>query len=232
MDGLDAIRELRSWENKHRPHFRQHVVGISAHASENDAEHGIVLGMNSYRNKPLKLQDLQNIANSDDVLAAGLLLDDMERKRRSAQHLKSSKTQETCLIATDESTEEEVAQIVQESGWLAVKVSSKNDFLDKLRSRTWDAVLLDGDLPDFATSIHEFREWESHNRVRRQRNLFLLSSGFSKAGSSTLSKVELPSGIDGVIGRPTSPHEVKKMLDIAAQARDALSFSASDIVSR
>jgi len=231
MDGLDAVRELRLWENKHRPHFRQHVVGISAHASENDAEHGIVLGMNSYRNKPLKLQDLQNIANSDDVLAVGQLLDGMERNRRNTHH-KSSKTQEACLIATDESTEEDVAQIVQESGWLAVKASSKGDFLDKLRSRNWDAILLDGDLPAFSTSIHEFREWESHNRVRRQSNLFMLSSGFTKAGAPSLSKIELPSGIDGVIGRPTSPLEVKNMLNIAAQARDTRYFSASDIVTR
>jgi CheY-like chemotaxis protein len=233
MDGLDVIRELRLWESRERPDFRQYVIGISAHASDNDAEHGIVLGMNSYQNKPLKLQDLQKIANCDDVLAAGNLLDRMGQKRKAASiQANASTPQKGCLIATDDFARHDLSGVVQGLGWLSVTASSKNDFLHQLRSRNWDAILLDGDLPEFAASVHEFREWESCNRVRRQHNLFLLSSGYTPARASTLSLVELPTGVDGVLGKPTSTVELEKMLSMAAKGSDSVEFSKRDIVTR
>ena len=233
MDGLDVIRELRLWESRERPDFRQCVIGISAHASDNDAEHGIVLGMNSYHNKPLKLQDLQKIANCDDVIAAGKLLDRMEQKRKTVGNkTNATSPQKSCLIGTDDFTRRDLSETVQGMGWLPVTASSKNDFLHQLRSRNWDAILLDGDMSDFATSVHEFREWESCNRVRRQHNLFLLSSGYTPARASALSLVELPSGVDGVLGKPTKASELERLLSMAAKGSDSIEFSKRDIVTR
>jgi len=232
MDGLDCIRELRQWESNNRS-FQQHVVGISAHANDKDAEHGIVLGMNSYRAKPLKLKDLEDIASSDEVVSMSKALDDMVRTKIDQRIcFADPKHQEACLIATDASMEHTVTNTVEESGWMPVTASSKSELLDKLRSRNWDAVLLDGDVPDFSTCVQEFREWESCNRVRKQRNLFMLSSGFDDIAPSALSLLELPSGVDGVIGKPTTSLEVKKMLKSARCAGDSLSFTADDIVTR
>ena len=232
MDGLDVIRELRLWESRHRFGFRQYVIGISAHASKNDAQHGIVLGMNAYRNKPLTLQDLNEIAHSDDVVAISKMLDGMELRRKTAVKQASFTIRKECLIATDDSTGDDVTRTVQELGWLPVRAPTKVDFLAKLRSRNWDAILFDGDLPDFSTSLTEFREWESCNRVHRQHNLFVLSSGCPDATTSILSLVELPSGIDGVLGKPLSPLEVKNMLSVASRGKDSVSFSTRDIITR
>jgi len=229
MDGLDVIRELRQWEKEHRPALRQHVVGISAHASDSDADRGILLGMNAYQRKPLKLEDLRNIANSEDAATMSKLLDDTLCERcRMAESINPG-PKESCLVATDSSTQEIVITTLQENGWVPATASSKHELLDKLRSRNWEAVVLDS---DFLTSVQEFREWEMHNRIHRQRNCFVLSSSSFKPTSSAQSLVNnLPQGIDGVLSKPATSEEMKKMLSMA-RSHNPLSFTADDIVTR
>lgn len=236
MDGLDAVRELRTWEKENRPGFRQYIVGISAHASGKDADNGIRLGMNTYRSKPLKLQDLRDLQDSEDIVAAGKVLDDLAQEHADVVSHSESETdhhQGACLIATDVLTQLAVAGTMKQHGWETGLASSKTQLLDKLRSRNWDAVFLDGDLPDLsaATSLQEFREWESYNRIHRQRNLFLLSAGFESGlqSSNPLSLVELPPGIDGVIGKPAKSKELEAVLKTAKKVP---AFKAEDIVIR
>lgn len=88
MDGLDCVQQYRAWEAEHRPFFRQHIIGISAHAGENDIAKGIEAGMDDFRPKPVTFKQLADLQNSkelkiisgilDEIAAAGTLMVDME----------------------------------------------------------------------------------------------------------------------------------------------------------
>ena len=58
LDGLDCIEQYRLWESKHRPNFHQTIVGLSAHASQNDVERGTKVGVNTFVSKSTKLKDM------------------------------------------------------------------------------------------------------------------------------------------------------------------------------
>lgn len=216
MDGLDAIRELRAWEKQHRPTFRQYVIGISAHASGNDANKGMLLGMDAFHSKPLKLQDLQRIAEQPEVVRVTSRLDSLHAEYSEGCHSK-----ESCLVvAADNSMREAVSSTITEKGWIPVTVSNKNEFLTMLKSRNWDAVVVDGDVPDWTTSLKEFRTWESQNRVRKQRNLFCLQPTAALSSS--------PPGVDGILDKPATRQSLERML----RAATGEALTADDIVTR
>ena len=62
LDGLDCIEQYRSWEIKHRPDFHQKIVGLSAHAGEEDINRGKKAGMDTFVSKDSKLKDMLNRA--------------------------------------------------------------------------------------------------------------------------------------------------------------------------
>ncbi len=62
LDGLDCIEQYRSWESKHRPDFHQKIVGLSAHAGEEDISRGKKAGMDTFVSKDSKLKDMLNRA--------------------------------------------------------------------------------------------------------------------------------------------------------------------------
>lgn len=62
LDGLDCIEQYRSWEIKHRPDFHQKIVGLSAHAGEEDISRGKKAGMDTFVSKDSKLKDMLNRA--------------------------------------------------------------------------------------------------------------------------------------------------------------------------
>lgn len=61
MDGLDCVNQYRHWEARNRPWFRQLIIGMSAHAGENDIHHGLQLGMDDFKNKPVTMETLEEI---------------------------------------------------------------------------------------------------------------------------------------------------------------------------
>ena len=62
LDGLDCVEQCRTWESKHRPDFHQKIVGLSAHAGEEDINRGKKAGMDAFVSKNSKLKDMLNRA--------------------------------------------------------------------------------------------------------------------------------------------------------------------------
>jgi CheY-like chemotaxis protein len=58
MDGWDCTQQYRNWEAQHRPWFRQHIIGMSAHANEKDVTRARQFGMDDYRCKPVTIDVL------------------------------------------------------------------------------------------------------------------------------------------------------------------------------
>lgn len=80
MDGLDCVAQYRDWEKRYRPDPKQHIIGISAHASQRDVEKGLEVGMNEFLPKPLRLAALRDVVSSDAVSRASRALDDRRNK--------------------------------------------------------------------------------------------------------------------------------------------------------
>ncbi|GKY99811.1 hypothetical protein MPSEU_000934900 [Mayamaea pseudoterrestris] len=99
-----------------------------------------------------------------------------------------------------------VTEAFQQQGWMIEKVQSSNEAMTRLKQRNYDAVIVDSELSPVpgVACIATFREWESSNRVNRQKNVLLqfpANSALSQAmRESDSAIVQPPSGFDGVIG--------------------------------
>jgi CheY-like chemotaxis protein len=260
MDGLDCVQQYREWETAHRPWFRQHIIGISAHASENDVAKGREIGMDDYKPKPVTYKQLAELEKSKEVQIVGERLDEIAAERvmmsegnGKGGHTQGESTESTsestvdqndvsssnsaihfCLIAAEEETSDTLVaeKAAEKKGWKTVVVHNGEDALRLLKMRNWDAVLFDENLPMLGSSqcIVRFREWEENNRVTRQRNVVLVSPSCVSFACGSKSMVQLPFGFNRSLGKPV---RVKDLEDIFGQAqRSEKDFGVRDIVSR
>lgn len=75
LDGFDCVQQYRKWESEHRRWFRQRILGISAHASENDVNRGMQAGMDGFQEKPITIDYIKKIHESAEMDAIGKELD-------------------------------------------------------------------------------------------------------------------------------------------------------------
>jgi len=254
MDGLDCVREYRKWEGYHRPGYRQYIVGMSAHASGNDVHRGLSIGMNAYRPKPVSFEDLrllqggaleeaveeQNNASSSGTLtmaSSPSTVAGMMHARSESRCILSlaPQVERVCLIATsDEKVAELVKAAARDQGWHAVVAKNGEEALNLMKKRNWGAVLLDSDTAELSglSCVSRFRVWEKQNRVHRQKNVHLLTSGLTSCTRlhGYLSELQLPMGVDAGLGKPVLKEDVKQAL-ISCEGK-SVSFAARDIVTR
>jgi CheY-like chemotaxis protein/signal transduction histidine kinase len=219
MDGMECVRQYRQFEVAHRPWFDQFVVGMSAHAGEEDVERALKAGMNDYRSKPVTTQVVKEIMESPEFQYNMSRLDDfsLDDEEDSVEDPKRQKTEElesdgeavhVCLVATeqDSSISTLADKISDLPSWKAVAVSDGEAALRLLQMRKWDAVLLDDELPGLTSSrcIAHFRDWEQKNRVNKQKNVIQISSSFIPTRMEASSSMQLPAGFDGALGKPLS----------------------------
>lgn len=226
MDGLDCVQQYREWETIHRPWFKQRIIGISAHASEVDAEKGRSVGMDDFKPKPVTFKDLAAIIETDDQVAASKRLDSItnsyadegdassepERKRLKTSEsngVAGKNDQKNCLIISPPSTSvhmELVEGTIRDSSWQSTTAHSESDAWNMLKMRTWDMILID---EVYVSIIQEFREWESKKRSDRLGNIVLMSEGAGETGPDSF---VIPDGLDGVIGKPIQLDHLTKIL--------------------
>jgi PAS domain S-box-containing protein len=60
MDGYDATRLIREFENNSPDHIKSHIIALTANATKEDRERCENVGMNGYLTKPFKFSDLEN----------------------------------------------------------------------------------------------------------------------------------------------------------------------------
>ena len=75
LDGFDCVEQYREWETANRRWFRQRIIGISAHASENDVNRGVQAGMDGFQEKPITVNYLKTVRESTEMEAIGKELD-------------------------------------------------------------------------------------------------------------------------------------------------------------
>ncbi len=237
MDGTDCVQQYRQYEVSHRPWFDQYIVGMSAHANDADIERGMKVGMNDYREKPVKMKHIEEILEGQEYQYVTTRLDSIaahleeEGKEETAKKQKidddddepdrappGEQSVKVCLIVEEGMIISEPAKkVTEENGWKSTVVHNAEAALRLLQMRNWDAVLLDEELGGVASSkvIETFRAWEKKNRVKRQNNVFQVNSSFIPLGlesSMSSTSVQLPTGFDGALGKPLSAKVVKDFL--------------------
>lgn len=67
---------------------------------------------------------------------------------------------------------------IKRQNWQVFHVQDGKSALDLLKSRTWDAIFMDDQLPNLTgtSCVAMFRDWEEENHMPRQKNLFLCSA--------------------------------------------------------
>jgi DNA-binding response OmpR family regulator len=120
-----------------------------------------------------------------------------------------------CLIATDRPTRtsSEVLTNLEARDWRVVIVNDGANALRLLQMRNWDAVLIDGDLPDGTAFMRDFREWEHDSRVNRQKNTVYVSVAEIPSPTDETSIVQAPSGFDYVLHKPVVWKDLEHLLD-------------------
>jgi len=252
MDGLDCVKQYRVWEAIHRPWIQQYIVGISAHASENDKAKGLSVGMNDFRAKPVTLQVLKELESSTELQQVRDALDTvlMNPEMRDVKHstslqvdAESSRHENkkvkpnngpVCLVGEDSTSVcESMRQIMEENEWDPVLVNDGEDALRLLKMRNWDAVFLDEDLPrlDGIRVIERFRAWEKDHRIARQRHVFLISESLLPNPSNGSFSATYPGGFDGALSKPILlPNLIQLLASVAASVAD--SSTSDHIVTR
>jgi CheY-like chemotaxis protein len=140
-------------------------------------------------------------------------------KRIRTETLSADETVKACLIASRDTglgdCHLETAAMFEASGWTVVRATRSAEALQQLKLRNWAMVLIDDDLGDILGTlfIQNFREWEQHSRVNRQRSVFFSIEGDIPSPSNISSSVQMPIGIDGILQKPTKWTDIKCVLD-------------------
>jgi PleD family two-component response regulator len=162
-----------------------------------------------------------NVVDADDTKPADTKPSGEETGKRGMDNGETSLSQEAkrqktvpaenqairvCLMATDTPTKQsnKVLGELESRGWKVAVVHNGNDALRVLKMRNWDVVLIDDDLPQLSgiACVTKFREWEAHNRVNGQKNLFMVCEGDIPSPSDKASVIQPPSGCNGVLRKP------------------------------
>mmetsp|Transcript_20241 Transcript_20241/g.49642 ORF Transcript_20241/g.49642 Transcript_20241/m.49642 type:complete len:920 (+) Transcript_20241:32-2791(+) len=243
MDGLDCVQQYREWEKLHRPFFKQYIIGISAHAGNTDVEKGKEVGMDDFKPKPVTFKQLVELSKSETLAKYSSELDSFGQKKTemlsagklSGDKAVKQKPSHVCLIAMSRTTEEVelLKHSAEERGWKSVVVGNGEEALKLMKLRTWDVILLDEDLPLLPSGqcVARFREWESMNRIMKQRNVALVSASCASMVHNTNSMMQLPFGVDFAMGKPIQVLEFE--FTMSQVEENSLGFGSSrDIVAR
>ena len=227
MDGLDCMQQYRDWEKYHRPWMKQRLVGISAHATQEDVEKGLKIGMDDYRAKPITFKVLSGIIECDEQMNMSRRLDEIERRDDLIKNAENGGNDDgtkrkpkvahvidgracTLLIISPKSEEEHtklMQKVVKNSGWQTTTASTEGEALVWLKMRTWDLVLVD---ETFAPLVCDFREWESKKRQNLQERMTLMVENIEEI---RVAHDGPPKHLDALASKPMGVNAVNNLLE-------------------
>lgn len=59
MDGIEATKQIRKWEEKNNSHVN--IIALTAHAQESDKERSLKAGMDDFISKPFKIEEIEKL---------------------------------------------------------------------------------------------------------------------------------------------------------------------------
>ncbi len=226
MDGLDCMQQYREWEKVHRPWISQRLIGISAHASQEDVEKALKLGMDNFRAKPITAKVLADLLQSEKQIEMSHSLDEIEKretlfksgdkgkdgkadKKRKRKHAIDGRA--CTLLMISPTSEQEQTKLMQEVikklGWQTTTASTEREALVWLKMRNWDLVLVDDSM---APVIGDFRKWESKKRQTQQERITLMAGNTNELEGDGIQSIQ---GLDAIVRKPMGLNAVEKLLE-------------------
>ncbi|KAL7579879.1 hypothetical protein ACA910_004889 [Epithemia clementina (nom. ined.)] len=165
-------------------------------------------GLRSASSSVASLAAMEKTNNQEPSIASEVARINAKRQKMDPGFAMSADPKQCreCLLAINTFTQRSNHLVtgLEEQGWKVIIVHDGQEALRHLKMHNWNAVLLDDDLPfsGGARCAKEFRFWEQHNRINRQRNLYLVCKGPIPSVFDKRSTVQAPTGFDGVLGNP------------------------------
>jgi CheY-like chemotaxis protein/signal transduction histidine kinase len=157
------------------------------------------------------------------------------RRRKSQQERDEESSSPICLIAEDSKTVAKVViRAIEGRGWRTSWAENGEEALRLLKTRNWDAVFLDDEMPRMNGThcLERFRAWEKENRVATQKHVIFMSGNYipPPPGAET-SCAALPKGFDGAVGKPVLLKDLYSFLS-KAEEEGKDEKNSSDIMHR
>lgn len=210
-----CVRQYRAWEVENRSDFRQFIIGISAHADVKDQNLGLEAGMDGFRPKPITVANLKEVVSDERLIVATNMIDDLEQDEAGSLSSYADETGNAALVISDvpDQSTTNLLQSLRTKGWAITVVSDRSSCFTALQRRCWDLVMIDDNLGDDGlTWVSTFRDWEKHNRVNRQRHVFLACNSPIPSPRDRNSAVQPPLGFNGVLPKPLSWDDLSFLL--------------------
>lgn len=61
MDGLEAVKRIRSWEATQHPPLHQFIIGTSANSDAETRREALEVGMDQFLSKPLSVKNMREL---------------------------------------------------------------------------------------------------------------------------------------------------------------------------
>jgi len=247
MDGLDCVKQYREWERKNRSWFKLYIIGISAHATSDDAKQGLRVGMNQFFSKPITLKSLKDLSSSKAIINATSILDKkyeetLDAHYREAQIISQFRDIENFIVddmslssssQVEQSTHlvcllceksRKLVPLIESKGWRVCVAETGDDILRILKLRKWDIVFVDESMTNLSgmSCMVRFRKWESTNRIIHQNNVYYVSESFKNCDKE---HKMCPDGFDGCLVKPFHFPQVSEILDQIADSRDTYNLT-------
>jgi len=192
MDGLTATQKIRSDSaTRDLP-----IILISAYAGEQEILRGEKIGVNTFLHKPITPSSLY-----DSILEVTQLQDVHARRKKTIIADKEDFRGVKILLAEDNEANRFVAQeILRRAGFVLDFAENGREALDKARSKQYDAILMDVQMPemDGLEATRELRKFENTTEKHRHVPVIAMTANVLKGDDEKC----FAAGMDDYVGKP------------------------------
>ncbi|MDH3747530.1 MAG: response regulator [Gammaproteobacteria bacterium] len=213
MDGYDATRAIRQWENQ-QDFAPIAIVALTANALAGDRKKCLDAGMDDYVEKPFTKAQLQSVTEKlapSGHSSANIPLVDDASAQITAEVIESASRQGRILVVDDNVVNQQVACIMlAKLGHDSVAVSSGDDALRSISTEKFDMVLMDCHMPGRSgcETSEEIRRRETQSPEGERVPIIALTADFLESNRQKCVDAEM----DDYLTKPVAQEHLRMIL--------------------
>ena len=221
MDGYEATRAIRQWENNLGNKNKIPIIAMTANAMKGDDEKCLKAGMDGYIPKPIKVDKLYQtlwtfIKSKGDISKK----ENINNKTDKIEHKRDITTdKETIikklkglriLVAEDNLTNQDIALAIFEGKGMFVEIAENGQqAFDAVKNKKFDVIFMDIHMPamDGYETTKAIRQWEKQFDNKKKIPIIAMTANSDKEDREKC----LNAGMDELISKP---FQVDKLFQI------------------
>jgi CheY-like chemotaxis protein len=193
MKEPEIHKKMNENQSKDNIHHTEEIAGnISGNKYKSEDERlRTVFNLNDF----LLGKEITRLHENDDIVSLHHPTQTTSTERSNDQKIDTP----ICLLVEDcTAVAKAMMNCIKRQNWQVSLAQDGKTALELLKSRIWDVVFMDDQLPILSgsTCVVNFRDWEKGNRMSRQNNLFLCSADAHRDDALSLQ------GFDGILCKP------------------------------